>query len=132
MKETQAHEEYLKNLISSYKENKTLADRYKKLCDAENKAIKEELTNANLTEFSTDDCSVKLITATTESMNEEKLLEFAHQHGLEIIQTKEFIDYDTLEKLIYDGIISQDLLLEIDSFRTKKETIQLRITAKKK
>lgn len=126
------HEEYVNGLVKSYIENKELADRYKKLCDAENKELKEELTKEGLTEYSWEGYTVKLSTAVTESMDEAKALEWAHEHDLTgVIKTKEVLDYEALEGMIYRGEIPSDVMLELNRCRLRKETTQLRISKKK-
>jgi hypothetical protein len=64
-----------------------------------------------------------------ESINEELLLEIAHQHGIsEIIKTKEYIDFDALENAIYNGRIPESIVLEMDAATEVKEVPILKVT----
>jgi len=122
----------LEKLIPQYAQNKSELDSYKKICDEENKKIKNLMNEQGLTEKEAGNYIAKCITQKRESMNEDKVLEIAHQHGLfGIIKTKEYIDFDALESAIYNGSISTDILVELDSAKEVKEVATLRITKKK-
>ena len=58
--------------------------------------------------------------------NEERLLEVLKTHGVNVIRTREYIDFDELERLIYAGSVSQDIMLEMDACneRTLKEVLR--------
>ena len=67
-----------------------------------------------------------------DTMNEEKLLQIAHKYGIiEIVRTKEYIDFDALEKAIYKGRISSNVLLEMESAKESKEVVTLKVTKRK-
>lgn len=122
----------LDTLIPKYAANKSELDSYKKICDRENAQIKAIMKDFAVDKYTAGDYNASYIISTRESMNEEVLLEIAHNYGIpEIVKTKEYIDFDALEKAIYDGKISQEILLEMDKAKEVKEVITLRVTKKK-
>lgn len=123
----------LQELIPVYAENKAELDSYKKICDKENAEIKEIMLAENLSEETVDGYVAKITKSNRESFNEEKLLEIAHNEGIsEIVKTKEYIDYDILEDAIYNGKISEDILLKIATAKEVKEIITLKVSKVKK
>lgn len=122
----------LDRLIPQYALNKQEADSYKKLCDKENALIKEIMKKFVVADYTTADYKASYNVSERTSMNEEMLLEIAHNYGLsDIIKTKEYIDFDALEKAIYDGKISNEILLEMDKAKEVKEVVTLRVTKRK-
>lgn len=119
----------LKVLVPQYASNKAELDSYKKICDKENAQIKAIMKDFALQHYETDEYKAVYSVSQRESMNEEMLLEIAHIHGIpEIVKTKEYIDYDALEKLIYDNKVSSEVLREMDKARETKEVVSLRVT----
>ena len=105
----------LDTLIPQYANNKSKLDGYKKICDRENAQIKAIMKDFVITNYEAGGYKASYVISERESMNEEMLLEIAHHHGIpEIVKTKEYIDYDALENAIYNGLISQDILLEMN------------------
>ena len=118
----------LDTLIPQYAENKSILDDYKKICDDENKQIKELMDEGS---YEVDGWKATKTISTRETMNEEKLLAVAKKNGYylsDIIKTKEYIDMDKLEALLYKGNISKEVLMEIDKCRESKEVVTLRIS----
>ena len=73
----------------------------------------------------------KLVMSVSErtTVNEDKLLMTVKGWNVsdnELIKTREYVDTDRLENLVYNGAISQAQLQELDSCRTVKETVALR------
>ena len=123
----------LDTLIPRYAMNKAELDSYKKICDKENAEIKAIIKDHVINHYETDEYKASYSVSTRETMNEEMLLEIAHNHGIpEIIKTKEYIDYDALENAIYNGKISDDVLMEMDKAKEVKEVVTLRISKVKK
>lgn len=123
----------LDELIPQYALNKSEMDSYKKLCDKENAQIKSIMQNFGMPTYNVGDYKASYIISKRESMNEDKLLEIAHFYGIpEIVKTKEYIDFDALENAIYNGKISDDVLLEMDKAKEVKEVVTLRVTKIKK
>lgn len=120
--------ETLDDLIPRYAENKALLDDYKKVCDEENKKIKDMMEEGS---YESGGYKATKSVQHRESMNEDKLLELlkntsAIYHG--IIKTKEYVDMNALESALYKGTLSKDVLLEIDKCREVKEVVTLRIS----
>jgi len=136
----------LDTLIPQYAENKQLLDDYKKICDDENKQIKDLMDEGS---YEAGGYKATKIVSTRESMNEEALLsllqsysdgiskalnkvdssiEFIDFRKLGVIKTKEYVDMDALESAIYNGKISKEVLMEIDKCRESKEVITLRVS----
>ena len=130
----------LSELIPQYAETKELADDYKKQADKQNKEIKETF-KAIKDESQTleiDGYIANYQKQERTSMNEEKVLEaFGNckkvklAKDLGIIKTKEYIDYDALEKAIYDGRLSEKLLAELQDCEEVKIVEVLKVTKKK-
>lgn len=116
----------LDELIPQYAENKAMLDDYKKICDSENKKIKE-LMPADT--YTAGGYKATKIIQHRESMNEDKLLDILHECGLEVvIKTKEYVDLDALESLIYKNRLDNETLMKIDTCREAKEVVTLRVS----
>lgn len=122
----------LDELIPQYAVNKSELDAYKKLCDKENAEIKSIMKDLALQKYEAGEYKATYTISKRETMDEEILLEVAHQFGIpEIIKTKEYIDFDALENAIYNGKISPEILTEMDRARSVKEVVTLRISKNK-
>ena len=118
----------LDTLIPQYAENKSMLDNYKKICDDENKQIKELMEEGS---YEAGGYKATKTVTTRDSMNEDKLLDVLSKAGFKdtaIIKTKEYVDMDELESAIYKGLIEKDILMEIDKCRESKEVVTLRIS----
>ncbi len=123
----------LDELIPQYAQNKAEMDSYKKICDSENAQIKALMAELDDPVYEAGGYKATYSVQERESMNEDILLDIAHHFGLsEIVKTKEYIDFDALEKAIYDGKISDDILLEMNKAKEVKEVVTLRVTKIKK
>lgn len=121
--------EKLDKLVPQYAQTKQQADTYKKQSDKENAEIKSIMTSLALQHYEAGGYKVVRSVQKRESINEEQLIEIAHKYNIpDVIKTKEYIDFDALEKAIYDGNISQDVLLEMDKAKDAKHVVQLRIS----
>lgn len=121
--------EKLDKLVPQYAQTKQQADTYKKQSDKENAEIKSIMTSLALQHYEAGGYKVVRSVQKRESINEEQLIEIAHKYNIpDVIKTKEYIDFDALEKAIYDGNISQDVLLEMDKAKDVKHVVQLRIS----
>ena len=49
-----------------------------------------------------------------------------------IVKTKPYIDFDALEKALYDEALSKDQIMDIDKARETKEVVTLRVSKAKK
>ena len=136
----------LDTLIPQYAENKGLLDDYKKICDEENKQIKELMEEGS---YEAGGWKVTKTVSTRDTVNEEALLsllqsysdgiskalnkvdsniEFIDFRKLGVIKTKEYVDMDALESAIYKGKVTKEVLLEIDKCRESKEVVTLRLS----
>lgn len=123
----------LERLIPQYAANKVELDSYKKICDRENTQIKSIMRDFAINKYEADGYKASYSVSTRETMNEDKLLEIAHMYGIpEIVKTKEYIDFDALEKALYDGKISKEIMLEMDKAKEVKEVVTLRVSKIKK
>lgn len=121
----------LDTLIPQYAENKSMLDDYKKICDDENKQIKELMEVGS---YEVEGYKATKTVSTRESMNEEKLLDVANKNKYylsDAIKTKEYVDMDVLESLLYKGNIPEHVLMEIDKCRESKEVVTLKISKAK-
>ena len=118
----------LDELIPQYAQNKSEMESYKKICDRENAEIKSIMKSFVVQAYQAGGYKASYSVSKRESMNEEMLLQIAHMHGIpEIVKTKEYIDYDALEHAIYNGQISDEVLMEMDKAKEVKEVVTLRI-----
>lgn len=119
----------LDTLIPRYAANKAEMDDYKKICDRENAEIKSIMKDFVVSSYEASGYTATYSVSERTSMNEEMLLDIAHNYNIPgIVKTKEYIDYDALEKAIYDGEISEEILLEMDKAKTVKEVVTLRVS----
>ena len=132
----------LEDLIVQYAENKYQLDALKSVCDTDNKLIKAQMAKQNLTDKTAGGYIAKRVIQTRESFNEDKLLaifksacadgRITKETRSAIIETKEYINFDALENAIYQGDITKDILLELDSAKEIKTVETLRISKIKK
>lgn len=108
-KDVQMTEKEITNLIESYYQNKTDLESYKTICDTQNKQIKQELNKLGKNAFSTESLTAKIKHVKKESFDELKLLQFCKDNNItDCIKTKEYVDSDILENLIYAEKIPVD------------------------
>ena len=127
--------EKLDSLIPQYAENKAVADRYKKLCDADNTEIKAIMENFALPRYTAGDYTATRSVSERTSFNEEMLLDIVRAFDtadLGIIKTKEYIDFDALEAAIYNDKLERDALLSIQRAKETKFVTTLRVSKKRK
>lgn len=119
----------LDTLIPQYAANKSEMDDYKKICDKENAEIKAIMKDFALQKYEAGGYKATCVVSQRENMNEERLLEIAKEFGIpDIIKVKEYVDFDALEKAIYNGIIPQDMLLAMDKAKEVKYVTTLKVS----
>lgn len=119
----------LDTLIPQYAANKSEMDDYKKICDKENAEIKAIMKDFALQKYEAGGYKATCVVSQRENMNEERLLEIAQEFGIpDIIKTKEYIDFDALERAIYNGIIPQEMLLAMDKAKEVKYVTTLKVS----
>lgn len=120
-------------LIPQYAENKSMLDDYKKICDKENKQIKELMTDDT---YEAGGYKATKSVQIRESLNEDRFLAIASWHrifrDIGIIKTKEYVDTEALESAIYKGMLDKEALMEIDKCRESKEVVTLKVSRIKK
>lgn len=124
-------EEQVKTYCQKKGEEKVLKEAITSLGEA----IKNELVNNKETDAKFGKYSVHLETRTTESIDENKLLDVLEtdwvKHNGEdselppYIKVTRYVDMDALESAIYKGEIPQETILELDKCRIKKESTAL-------
>lgn len=129
--ETEAQDK-LKYLVKDYLVNKEREKEFKDAASIQNTQIKVIMSELDIKEFETDNGKVVLSDRKTEDFNEERLIKFLKERGLEsdIIKTKEYVDFDALESAIYHDKISGDNLKDMNSCKDVKVTQVLRINKK--
>jgi len=128
--------EKLDELVPKYGEEKSVMDRYKKLCDMDNKLIKELMEDLALQHYTSDGYKVTRSVQERESVDEDLLLNllkpFPEVQVHNIIKTKEYVDFDALEAALYKDALPKDVLLAIDKARTIKLVTTLKVSKVKK
>lgn len=123
----------LDDLIQRYAVYKSELDNYKKLSEEDNLEIKRLMVEANITEYTAGGYTAKYVVSTSESMDEDKLIDVIKKHNYPgIIKTKEYVDMDALESYLYNAKLSDDETADLDKCRIVKEKVQLRLTKAKK
>ena len=130
----------LDKLIPQYAANKSELDGYKKICDKENAQIKEIMKSFVVTNYEAGDYKANYSVSKRETMNEDILISLftsvpgfvsvSENYG--IVKNKPYIDFDALEKAIYDDKLTQDQLMELNKAKETKEVVTLRVTKVKK
>lgn len=125
----------LEELIPAYGEQNTTCNALKKVVADLNTKVKAAIHSVNKEneDIIIDGWKCSLTVSEDSTLNEERVLEVAKKYKLKtIVKTKEYIDFDELEKLLYAGNVSKDILLELDACKdvTKKETLRCTKVAK--
>ena len=123
----------LSEAIDSYKESKDKENFLKNENDIKNKEIKDYMSLHDMTSASSDKYTVTLSVQNNESLNEELAIEIIKENlgGAllnSVIKTKEYIDEDALEKLVYNGDFDASVLTKA---KIVKPSTTLRVTKKK-
>lgn len=125
----------LEELINAYRTNKQEVDDLKKVVDRQNKEIKDIMLEEDLKEFTTyNNYTAKIIVTEKDTMNEELLLsrlQVVKDKYPNLIKTREYVDLDELENLVYNNLLDDNTISKVNSCITTKEVVQLRISKKK-
>lgn len=120
-------------LVTEYGDTKAQVDILKKRCDGMNAEIKTRMEEGNLTEYTSGQYTVKYIVSQRVDMNELRLLDVLHRHGLDnLVKTREYVDMDALEAYLYSNEPADDFLSDLDGCKESKDVIQLRVSKAKK
>ena len=91
--------------------------------------IAEELGESTSAGF-----TASLTYQTKESFDIDNLLAYLKnnvENGASYVRTVEEVDWDALEKAVYNGTISKEQILEIDKFKTVTKTPVLKLKTRK-
>ena len=127
----------LAELVSEYGQEKAKLDTIKKTCDELNAELKKTMSENDITEFSADGYKVKYIVSEKETMNELQLIELLtkkHKEltdNLGLVKTKPYVDFDAIEKEVYNGNIPEDVLKDIGKCKEVKEVVSVRLSKEK-
>lgn len=124
----------LSTLIDSYKNSKDNENKYKKLSKDLGDQIKSEFESRKIDKFASDKYVATVSITQKESINQDRAIiilkdNLSNDQLDQVIKTKEYIDEDALEKLIYNGEVQADLLTT--AIEKGKPTTTLRIKDKK-
>ena len=115
--------------IKSYFKQKKELDKQQRSVLQLSKEIKEYLTEENLSEYDSEDLTVTITEINKDVLDEESLIPVLKKSFPSAVKSKEYVDMDELENLVYTRQISPDF---IQSFIVHKEpTIRLNIKQRK-
>lgn len=85
--------------------------------------IKSKFKELDITEYSTDDTRAYLQFSNKVDMDEDKVIEILKEWLSEagqkkVIKTKEYVDFDALETLIYNGVVPAEKLKPAETVKT--------------
>ena len=123
-------------LVARYGKTDAEIKALKKENDADKEQIKTLMENLGETDWTSGGYKVKRVVATTETLNEDKLLALMQKNrevlkDTGILKTKEYVDTDALENAIYVGLLPTSLLQDMDACRESKTTVSLRCSKAK-
>ena len=123
----------LSKTIDEYKESKDKENSLKKINNELSENIKSYMHEHNMTTADTDNYTATLSRKDSESLNEDLAIEIIKENLggallASVIKTKEYIDEDALEKLVYNGDFDVNKLAKA---KIIKPTFTLRVTKKK-
>ena len=123
----------LSKTIDEYKESKDKENSLKKINNELSENIKSYMHEHNMTTADTDNYTATLSRKDSESLNEDLAIEIIKENLggallASVIKTKEYIDEDALEKLVYNGDFDINKLAKA---KIVKSTFTLRVTKKK-
>lgn len=123
----------LSELINRYKEGKDVESKIKKSNAELNEAIKNYMTTHDMSTADSDLYTATLSTTKKDTLNDDVALAIIKENlgGAllkSVVKTKEYIDEDALETLIYNGDFDAN---KLSKAITTKTTTTLRIAKKK-
>ena len=123
----------LSKTIDEYKESKDKENSLKKINNELSENIKSYMHEHNMTTADTDNYTATLSRKDSESLNEDLAIEIIKENLggallASVNKTKEYIDEDALEKLVYNGDFDVNKLAKA---KIVKPTFTLRVTKKK-
>ena len=124
----------IKERIDNFKSKKETSDKIAKEVKTLGDDIKQYFKKNDLLEFETDDNIAKISICENVSFNEEFAIEILKNNYPEefkkVVRTREYIDQDTLESIIYNSKEISNAISK--AFTTKEPTVKLFVKARKK
>lgn len=123
----------LSNMVSAYADVKAQEKAIKKDVDELNKDIKAAMIEGNISEAHGGGYVATLTEQKREDFDEDKLITLfkknldTNPELAKCIKTKEYIDMEALENLIYNAEINNNILTEMGKCKVRKVTQVLRI-----
>ena len=122
------NEKLLNKLVPEFYENKETMENYKKVVDKQNKEIKDLM--GDMYSYETDGYRAVVSTSSRVSMDEAKLLQIIKKHNIDCVRTKEYVDMDMLENMLYHNEIPANVVKLISECKDEKEVKTLRVSKK--
>ena len=123
----------INKIIDLYKESKDKENALKKSNTEMGNNIKSYFQTNGIDKVDTDKYTATVTTSTSESLNEDLAIEIIKENLggamlATVIKTKEYIDEDALEKLVYNGDFD---ITKLAKAKITKTTSTLRVSKKK-
>lgn len=133
--QTRSTEESLVDAVLGYKAAKSNEAEVKKVIKNLGDFIKSELQNRNITEFTAGDVRASITVTQNQDVNELQAIEILRQkltpeQFSKVVKTKEYIDDDEFEKLVYAHEVDAEILMP--AVTPKAPTVTLRLGKVKK
>lgn len=133
--ETQNTQDNLVEAVLDYKDAKAKESDVKKVIKNLGEMIKSELQNRNLTEFIAGDVRASITVTENQDVNELQAIEILREkltpeQFSKVVKTKEYIDDDEFEKLVYAHEVDAEILMP--AVTPKAPTVTLRLGKVKK
>lgn len=129
---TEVSEEDIVKKAKEYIAYKAEEGTLKKTLTALNTALKEYLAGEKSPFIEVGDKQVVYSVTKQTSFNEELMIPWAKEQGIDIVKTKEYIDFDVLESLMYREQLTPEQLAELGKFKEVKLISKLNIRKAKK
>lgn len=128
-------DETLQAIIWSYQAAKKEESAVKKLIAEKGATIKQELQNRDVTEFIAGDVRASITITPNQDVNELQAIEILRkaltpEQFSKVVKTKEYIDDDEFEKLVYAHEVDAEILMP--AVTPKAPTVTLRLGKVKK
>ena len=122
----------LETMVEMYGRNKATLDELKKVCDRDNKKIKEMMVEGNHSDFKSEHYTAKYYESERTSFDSEKALAILKRAGInQCVKTIEVLDEDAFESMLYNCEIPLDILPDLNSCREVKKIPTLKISVRK-
>ena len=91
-------------MVNRNASNKEIVNKYSKLCDVDNSKIKNIMRDSGIDSYATSTYTVKYSVTKTEKLDQDKILETVKELNIpDVIETKEYVNLDKLEKYLYNS-----------------------------